>query len=136
MFACLLEASALLFSVISPSTKMTSPRSLLATACLAAAASAQHVPVRPPSYDSTISVPGTAPGTAGIPLEAFVSYSIESSSFPDFAGNESVPNTFSNNLLNNLGALQGTKPHLRVGGNTQDFGTHTTLHRLSGYRMD
>ncbi|CAG8951004.1 hypothetical protein HYFRA_00006401 [Hymenoscyphus fraxineus] len=54
-------------------------------------------------------------------LEAFVSYSIEFSSFPDFAGNNSHPNTFSNNLLNNLGNLTGTKPYIRVGGNTQDY---------------
>jgi hypothetical protein len=36
-------------------------------------------------------------------------------------GNNSSPNTFSNNLLNNLGQLTGTKPHIRVGGNTQDY---------------
>ena len=36
-------------------------------------------------------------------------------------GNLSSPNTFSNNLLDNIGALQGTKPHIRVGGNTQDY---------------
>ncbi|ROW07920.1 hypothetical protein VMCG_03621 [Cytospora schulzeri] len=53
--------------------------------------------------------------------EAFVSYSIEFSSFPEFAGNDSSPNTFSDNLLNNLGDLQGTKPYIRVGGNTQDY---------------
>lgn len=56
-----------------------------------------------------------------MPLEAFVSYSIEFSSFPDFAGNISAPNTFSNNLLNNLGEFAGTKPYIRVGGNTQDY---------------
>ena len=32
-----------------------------------------------------------------------------------------MPNTFSNNLLNNLGHLTGTKPYIRVGGNTQDY---------------
>lgn len=37
------------------------------------------------------------------------------------AGNISTPNTFSNNLLENLGALTGTKPYIRVGGNTQDY---------------
>ena len=56
-----------------------------------------------------------------MPLESFVSYSIEFSSFPDFAGNISAPNTFSNNLLNNLGNFAGTKPYIRVGGNTQDY---------------
>lgn len=79
------------------------------------------------------------PVNASEPIpESFVSYSIEFSSFPDFAGektlllprtpthkltpgNLSHPNTFSDNLLNNLGALQGTKPYIRVGGNTQDY---------------
>ncbi|KAI0410183.1 glycoside hydrolase family 79 protein [Xylaria palmicola] len=55
------------------------------------------------------------------PLDGFVSFSIEFASFPDFAGNLSNPNKFSNNLLNNLGYLTGTKPYIRVGGSTQDF---------------
>ena len=38
-----------------------------------------------------------------------------------YIGNLSAPNTFSNNLLNNLGNLTGTKPYIRVGGNTQDY---------------
>jgi hypothetical protein len=36
-------------------------------------------------------------------------------------GNNSSPNEFSNNLLENLGNLMGTKPYIRVGGNTQDY---------------
>jgi hypothetical protein len=36
-------------------------------------------------------------------------------------GNKSQPNIFSNNLLSNIGALIGTKPYIRVGGNTQDY---------------
>lgn len=36
-------------------------------------------------------------------------------------GNLSHPNEFSNNLLNNLASLAGTKPYIRVGGNTQDY---------------
>ena len=79
------------------------------------------VPVRPPRQPSVISVDGSAPSGAGVPLEAFVSFSIEFSSFPDFAGNTSHPNVFSNNLLNNIGNLTGTKPYIRVGGNTQDY---------------
>lgn len=55
--------------------------------------------------------------------ESFVSFSIEFSSFPDFAGNSSEPNEFSYNLLRNLGAIQGTNPIIRVGGNTQDYAT-------------
>ncbi|KAF2169012.1 glycoside hydrolase family 79 protein [Zasmidium cellare ATCC 36951] len=68
-----------------------------------------------------ISVRGSPPAGAGIPCEGFVSYSIEFSSFVDFAGNTSNPNVFSDNLLNNIGRISGTKPHIRVGGNTQDY---------------
>ncbi|KAI0149897.1 glycoside hydrolase family 79 protein [Hypoxylon sp. NC0597] len=59
-------------------------------------------------------------------LDGFISYSIEFSSFPDFAGNKSNPNEFSNNLLENLGALAGVKPYIRVGGNTQDFAIYNS----------
>jgi hypothetical protein len=78
------------------------------------------IPLSPPRQPSTITVSATAGSSAGVPLEAFVSFSIEFS-FPDFAGNISSPNTFSNNLLNNIGNLTGTKPYIRVGGNTQDY---------------
>ena len=69
----------------------------------------------------TVPLPYSPPRGAGIPFESFVSYSIEFSSFPDFAGNLSNPNVFSDNLLNNIGALSGSKPYIRVGGNTQDY---------------
>lgn len=52
-------------------------------------------------------------------LPSFVSFSIEFAFFPDFAGNKTSPNYFSDYLLDNLGALQGNKPDIRVGGNTQ-----------------
>ncbi|KAF2141901.1 glycoside hydrolase family 79 protein [Aplosporella prunicola CBS 121167] len=71
---------------------------------------------------STIAVHPTPTGSGGVIPEGFVSFSIELSSFPDFAGNSSVgPNLFSYNLLNNIGNLTGTKPYIRVGGNTQDL---------------
>ncbi|KAK3693520.1 glycoside hydrolase superfamily [Podospora appendiculata] len=54
-------------------------------------------------------------------FDSYMSYSIEFSSFPDFAGNKSQPNTFSDALLNNIGNIIGTKPYIRVGGNTQDY---------------
>jgi len=80
----------------------------------------------------------SAPTGASEPIpEAFVSYSIEFAFFPDFAGgvschcqmflflhaigNISHPNTFSYNLLTNIGHLAGTNPYIRVGGNTQDY---------------
>lgn len=64
------------------------------------------------------------PSNASEPIrKSFVSFSIEFSSFPDFAGNSSAPNNFSYNLLRNLGNIQGTNPIIRVGGNTQDYAT-------------
>ncbi len=54
-------------------------------------------------------------------FDSFVSYSIEVSSFPDFAGNNSHPNTFSDTLLENIARYSGSKPYIRVGGNTQDY---------------
>lgn len=36
-------------------------------------------------------------------------------------GNKSSPNTFTDNLLTNLGHILGSKPYIRVGGNTQDY---------------
>jgi len=68
----------------------------------------------------------------------FVSFSIEFSSFPDFAGdspclriqdlvtdtypsgNTTHPNSYSDILLQNLGDIMGSRPYIRVGGNTQD----------------
>ncbi|XXH05629.1 hypothetical protein Hte_012064 [Hypoxylon texense] len=70
----------------------------------------------------SFSVGSTASAANAIqPLDGFISYSIEFSSFPDFAGNTSNPNVFSNTLLDNLGSLAGIKPYIRVGGNTQDY---------------
>lgn len=100
---------------------MASGLPLVSLVALVGACLASEAPVRPQRQPSVVSVGDTTPSTAGIPLEAFVSYSIEFSSFPDFAGNSSHPNDFSNNLLNNLGNLTGTKPYIRVGGNTQDY---------------
>ncbi|KEF59123.1 uncharacterized protein A1O9_03967 [Exophiala aquamarina CBS 119918] len=72
----------------------------------------------------TIPLSLTPPKNTSQPvLESFVSFSIEFSSFPDFAGNSSHPNDFSYNLLKNLGDLQGSNPIIRVGGNTQDYAT-------------
>ncbi|GJC84925.1 beta-glucuronidase [Colletotrichum liriopes] len=67
--------------------------------------------------------PNALPGPekASAVFDAFVSYSLEFAFFPDFAGNTSAPNKFSDNLLANLGDLQGVRPYIRVGGNTQDY---------------
>ncbi|RAH44126.1 glycosyl hydrolase family 79 C-terminal domain-containing protein [Aspergillus brunneoviolaceus CBS 621.78] len=74
------------------------------------------------SSSSVIVVSQSVPESAGLPvLHPFVSFSIEFVFFPDYAGNRSHPNTFSNNLLDNLAELEGVKPFIRVGGITQDF---------------
>ena len=72
------------------------------------------------SASGCIPVSTSPPSNASVPLlESFVSFSIEFSSFPDFAGNSSQPNTFSYTLLQHLGRIQGSNPIIRVGGNTQ-----------------
>ncbi|KAL6879248.1 glycoside hydrolase family 79 protein [Trichoderma novae-zelandiae] len=71
------------------------------------------------------------PNPKGEPLDGFVSYSIEFASFPEFAGNKSSPNLFSYNLINNLGALAGSKPYIRVGGNTQDYALYNASQKTS-----
>ncbi|KAH9825387.1 Glycoside hydrolase [Teratosphaeria destructans] len=94
----------------------------LVIAILAAFTAASSAPgAKLPRNDSIVILSGTAPADAGRPLEAFVSFSIEFSSFPDYAGDRTSPNTFSNNLLNSIGHFAGTKPYIRVGGNTQDY---------------
>lgn len=56
---------------------------------------------------------------------AYQSYSIELSYFPDFAGNNGTPNTFSRQLLSNLCAIHnGVCPIIRVGGSTQNIATY------------
>ncbi|KAF7192882.1 Beta-glucuronidase, partial [Pseudocercospora fuligena] len=78
------------------------------------------IPVWPYYTQKIISIPEHAPPDAGVPLDSFVSFSIEFSYFPDFAGNLSHPNTFSNNLLENIAKHSGSKPLVRVGGSSQD----------------
>lgn len=77
-------------------------------------------PAGSPEDQCAIEIPSKAPHGAGVPLENFVSFSIEFSYFPDFAGNLTHPNTFSNNLLDNIASFSGSKPYIRVGGSSQD----------------
>jgi hypothetical protein len=67
-----------------------------------------------------VQLPAKPPITAsGFLPPAFVSFSIEFASFPDYGGNLSHPNLYSDNLLNNIATYQGNKPYIRVGGTTQ-----------------
>ena len=72
---------------------------------------------------NVITISSTPPTHANRPLEHFLSYSIELSSFVDYAGNLSQPNSYSDNLLQNIAAYAGSKPLVRVGGATQDLTT-------------
>lgn len=58
---------------------------LLTLAVLALCVLANPVPANKP-----ISIDSNAPPDAGVPLESFVAYSIEFSSFPEFAGKTNV----------------------------------------------
>ena len=91
----------------------------------------------PQTNATTINIPTASMQSSYLGVqEAFVSFAIEFFFFPDYAGmalclrklyiltrkgNLSSPNTFSDNLLNNLGNISGTKPWIRVGGNSADF---------------
>ncbi|KAH7166586.1 hypothetical protein EDB81DRAFT_866294 [Dactylonectria macrodidyma] len=67
------------------------------------------------------SVPLTPPVHVAEPVgKSFVSFSVEFSWWPEFAGNLSHPNKFTDNLMSNFKPLTGNKPYIRVGGNTQD----------------
>lgn len=73
------------------------------------------------STDIITTIPSAPPLHANTPLDQFLSYSIEFSSFVDYAGNLSHPNTYSDTLLENIAYYAGRKPLVRVGGNTQDL---------------
>lgn len=61
------------------------------------------------------------PTGASLPLApSFAGLGIEPSNLFSFTGNES-PNELTINLLQNLANYTGTPPHLRIGGNTQDY---------------
>jgi hypothetical protein len=92
---------------------------LLATSLIAV--SCTYIPSKPTTNSTHITIPKSPPANAGVPLQPFVSFSIEFSSFPDYAGNLSHPNNFSNNLLDNLAEYTKLKPLIRVGGNTADL---------------
>ncbi|KAF3384630.1 Beta-glucuronidase [Penicillium rolfsii] len=48
------------------------------------------------------------------------SFSLEFAFFPDYAGNKSSPNVFSQNLMENFKKITGVYPKIRVGGTSQD----------------
>ncbi|KAL2439013.1 hypothetical protein ABEF95_015475 [Exophiala dermatitidis] len=59
-------------------------------------------------------------GASGIISPSFAGFGIESSNLFSFTGG-SKQNELTQNLLANLANYTGTPPHLRIGGNTQDY---------------
>lgn len=72
--------------------------------------------------NASLSIASTQPisGTSQVVSPSFAGFGIESSNLFSFTGGKST-NTLSVNLLSNLANLTGTPPHLRIGGNTQDY---------------
>lgn len=77
------------------------------------------------AQQSPLSIPSPPTDVKPVPndLQAF---SIEFSYFPDYAGNNTHPNTYSKNLLENFKRITGTPPLVRVGGTTQ-YACHRCL---------
>ncbi|KIV77901.1 hypothetical protein PV11_09677 [Exophiala sideris] len=72
---------------------------------------------------STVSLSITAQPTSGasqVISPSFAGFGIESSNLYSFTGG-STANELTQNLLANLANYTGTPPHLRIGGNTQDY---------------
>ncbi|OCT46731.1 putative glycoside hydrolase family 79 protein [Cladophialophora carrionii] len=59
-------------------------------------------------------------GASGIISPSFAGFGIESSNLYSFTGGREE-NQLTKNLLENLANYTGTPPHLRIGGNTQDY---------------
>ncbi|EXJ61372.1 uncharacterized protein A1O5_11930 [Cladophialophora psammophila CBS 110553] len=59
-------------------------------------------------------------GASGVISPSFAGFGIESSNLFSFTGG-SDENQLTKNLLENLANYTGTPPHLRIGGNTQDY---------------
>ncbi|XXG97324.1 hypothetical protein Hte_003620 [Hypoxylon texense] len=63
----------------------------------------------------------TPPADISPPIDpAFAGFGIEPSNLFSFTG-AAEPNNFTFNLLNNLASYTGKPPHVRIGGNTQDY---------------
>jgi hypothetical protein len=66
---------------------------------------------------------------------AFAGFGIEPSNLFSFVGND-APNTFSIQLLQNLADYAGAPPHIRIGGNTQDYMIFNETYKGLGWRKN
>lgn len=70
--------------------------------------------------DTTIQLPTSKPGWAEHLSPQLAAFSIEMDRWPDWAGYAvGQPNTYTNQLLKNLGERTGMMPYLRVGGKSR-----------------
>ncbi|KAG6359218.1 hypothetical protein INS49_012739 [Diaporthe citri] len=76
------------------------------------------------SENVQLKVPNSAPEGRQIVDASFQSYSIEFSYMLDFAGNASHPNSYSHQMIQNLGDIAGSYPIIRAGGTTQNRATY------------
>jgi len=66
---------------------------------------------------------------------AFAGFGIEPSNLFSFTGN-TAPNLFSLQLLQNLADYAGAPPHIRIGGNTQDYMIYNSSYTELGWRRN
>jgi hypothetical protein len=70
----------------------------------------------------SLSLGGNAPsGASGYLDPSFAGFGIEPSNLFSFTGSDEYTNHFSVQLLQNLADYSGAPPHIRLGGNTQDY---------------
>ena len=92
----------------------------------------------PPSLAQSLSLsPATkANNAASAPLSAsFAGFGIEPSNLFSFTGND-VANTFSVQLMQNLADYSGQPPHIRLGGNTQDYFKFDSTYNDFGWKAN
>ncbi|KAF2129436.1 glycoside hydrolase family 79 protein [Dothidotthia symphoricarpi CBS 119687] len=78
----------------------------------------------------------SAPGSASDYLDpSFAGFGIEPSNLLSFTGGD-VANQFSIQLLQNLADYSGAPPHIRVGGNTQDYMIYDTSYNAYNWEAN
>jgi hypothetical protein len=84
---------------------------------LATLLSSRGLHTRQENPDTTIQLPTSKPGWAEHLSPQLAAFSIEMDRWPDWAGyTVGQPNSYTNQLLQNLGDRTGMMPYLRVGG--------------------
>ncbi|CZT21093.1 uncharacterized protein RCC_06954 [Ramularia collo-cygni] len=81
---------------------------------------------------ATINVPATVPNTASDVVDhGYPGFAISGHSFQEYAGNISVPNIFSRNLIQTISDRTGAPVQIRVGGTSADFAVYDPNQRTA-----